>query len=153
MLLDTPDHGMDPGPSPYDADIRRLLATYLPLRPVGQLALLGAWLVDHQDRQRAASDEVAASAHDPAFVLLRRLTERLLEQVIGYNAELGDRASRAQAVVDHHRGLEETAALGPRVMTAISDENDLGPDVMAWVVASRARHAAALAALGRPRSA
>jgi hypothetical protein len=146
MLLDTPDPAMDPHPYGYDADIRRVLATYLPLRPEGQLALLGAWLIDHQDQQRAVTTEAAASAHDPAFTLLRTVIDQVLAQVIAYSAELGNRAGRAQAVVDHHRGLEQAAALGVRVIAAIRDENDLGPQVMAWAVTSRARRAAALAA-------
>jgi hypothetical protein len=146
MLLDTPDPGMDPDPYAHDTEIRRLLATHLPLHPEGQLALLDAWLVAHQDHQRAARTAAAGSAHDPAFMLLRAVTDHLLELVIASSAELADRASSAQALVDHYRDLEATAALGARVTAAASDENDLGPRVMGWVVASRARHAAELAA-------
>jgi hypothetical protein len=153
MLLDTPEPAMDLDPHAYDTGIRRLLATHLPLRPEGQLALLGSWLVARQDQQRVALNEALGSADDPAFMLLRTITDHLLEQVIGYSAELADPASRTQALLDHHRALEATAALGARVAAAISDENGLGPDVMVWVVACRARHAAELAASGRPGSA
>jgi len=144
MLLDTPDPAMDP--DPYDIQVRRLLATHLPLRPDGRLALLGGWLVARQDQQRAALAQAAGSTDDPAFTLLRAVTDHLLAQVIGYNAELADPASRTQALLDHHRDLEEAAALGARVAAAASDENDLGQEVMGWVVACRARHAAELAA-------
>jgi hypothetical protein len=146
MLLDTPEPGMDLDPYAYDSEIRHLLATHLPLRPEGHLALLSGWLVARQDQQRAALDQAAASADDPAFTLLRTITDRLVEQLISYNAELADPASRTQALLDHHRDLEATAALGARVTAAASDENHLGPEVMGWVVACRARRAAELAA-------
>jgi hypothetical protein len=145
MLLDTPEPAMDPDPYAYDTQIRHLLATHLPLRPEGHLALLGGWLVAHQDQQRAALAQAAASANDLAFTMLRGITDRLLGQVIAYSAELADPASRAQALIDHHRDLEETAALGGRVTAAISDENNLGPEVMGWAVACRARRAVDLA--------
>jgi hypothetical protein len=146
VLLDTPDPAANLDPDAYDAEIRRRLATHLPLRPEGHLALLGGWLVAQQNQQHAAADQAAGSADDPAFMLLRAITDHLLAQVIAYSAELADPDSRAQALIDHHRDLEASAALGPRVLAALGNENDLGPQVMGWVVASRARRAAELAA-------
>jgi hypothetical protein len=145
MLVDTPEPAMDLDPYAHDSQVRQLLATHLPLHPEGQLALLGGWLVARQDQQRAALAQAAGSPDDSAFMLLRAITEHLVEQVIGYSAELADSASRTQALLDHHRALEEAAALGLRVTAAASDENDLGEDVMRWVVGCRARHAAELA--------
>jgi hypothetical protein len=94
MLLDTPEPAMGPSPYAYDTEVRQLLAAHLPLRPDGRLALLGGWLVARQDQQRAALAGAAGSVDDPAFMLLRTITDHLVEQVITYNAELADPTSR-----------------------------------------------------------